>query len=303
MKSKSLLVLLALFVLTVGADLRAEQLRYKFRDGAVYDNAMTMQMNMKMSVNGMDINIKVSQIADMQVKVTAVDSKGSADTEQRITRMRIAMEGAPGLGFEYDSASKEAPQGLAANLAPLFKALTEGTFKARLATSGAILKVEIPEGFADKLKASPQAAILGNLFTEEGLKDLVRSSAMTLPDGDSSVGDEWSNSVAVKMPFGGEQVTNTTYTYQGPTTVGDRSLEKIGLTSTLTIKADPNAQVPVTIKSHKGSGTILFDNRLGQMHKSTLAQTTVMQIEAGGQKIDQTIELKMTVTQKPGSAK
>jgi hypothetical protein len=71
----------------------------------------------------------------------------------------------------------------------------------------------------------------------------------------------------------------------------------------MTIEADDDAQVPITIKSHKGAGTILFDNQAGQLQSTTLTQTTVMQIDAGGQKIDQTVKVIVTVEQKPTSPK
>jgi hypothetical protein len=303
MKAKHILPLLALVVLCTSQHATAEKLRYKFTKDAVHANVMTMQMDMKMNVNGMDINVKMTQVADMKMTVTNVDSDGNASTVQQITRMKMSMQGAPGLSVEYDSASKDPPQGLAASMAPLFKALTENSFKGKLAPSGAILSVEIPKEFTDKLKSSPQAAILGNLFTEDGIKDLMRNSAMTLPDGDSAEGDEWSNSVSVKMPFGGEQVTRTTYTYRGPKMVDGKSLQQIDVMSKMTIEADDDAQVPITIKSHKGAGTILFDNQAGQLQSTTLTQTTVMQIDAGGQKIDQTVKVIVTVEQKPTSPK
>src|SRR5207253_713883 len=72
----------------------------------------------------------------------------------------------------------------------------------------------------------------------------------------------------------------------GTTEQDGTTLEKISLAPT--IKVEPNPQAAMKVKSVKGSGELLFDNKAGRLLESTMQQTTVSEVNAMGLTLNQT---------------
>src|SRR5829696_3236789 len=106
-------------------------LRWKFKVGEKLDYNMVQEMQMSASGAALPQEMKTSMRQEMNMTwdVQGVDDKsGEAVIRQKFDRVKMKMQ-TPVAGFEYDSKSEEAPTGLGAMIAPMYKAMTEGEFE------------------------------------------------------------------------------------------------------------------------------------------------------------------------------
>ena len=273
-------------------------LRYQFKQGEQFVYAMDQTMDMKMSIVGQDVEMKMNQKIEMLQKVEAVDSAGVASISQRITRIRMEMTGPPGTAMRYDSAEKKKPEGLVAQIAPLFKTLTKAEFKVKMAPSGELLEVEVPTEFFEKLKETPGMNLLEGMFNKDSFKQMLTQAATTFPTTPVDQGDTWTNSFALDNPLGKQNV-ETKYSYEGEETVDGKVLDKIGLVIKMNFGKLENpvlAGATVKIKKQDSKGTMYFDNTRGQMASSQIDQNMEMEITVGDNTISQVLKMKINVT-------
>src|SRR5262245_2277307 len=82
-----------------GSQTRAQQvIRWKFKEGETLNNGMTKDMSMKMRIQNMPIDQKMTQTMDMRWIVGKVDTDGAAKMVQVIDRVRFTMEAPPPVG-------------------------------------------------------------------------------------------------------------------------------------------------------------------------------------------------------------
>ena len=92
-----------------------------------------------------EMKTSMRQEMNMTWDVQGVDEKsGEAVIRQKFDRVKMKMSTPVG-GFEYDSKSEEAPTGLGAMIAPMYKAMTEGEFEITMTSRGEVKDVKIPE--------------------------------------------------------------------------------------------------------------------------------------------------------------
>src|SRR3954466_5189346 len=206
-------------VLSIGAStsFAAETaLRWKFKVGEKLD--YTMVQDMTMSASGGPIpamNSTMRQEMDMTWDVQGVDDKtGEAVIRQKFDRVKMKMSTPVG-GFEYDSKSEEAPTGLGAMIAPMYKAMTEGDFEITMTSRGEVKDVKIPEQVITALKNSPNEAAMGDIASADGFKKMISQGALVLPEKPPKKGDTWTTKVEMKNPAFGKQTVETTYRYDG----------------------------------------------------------------------------------------
>lgn len=266
-------------------------LRYRFEPGQVSKYNFTQNMTMEMKLPGRNEPMITRMTQKMVMKLTTdeVLDDGSAKQRQSIERLSLSFktEGAPAnQEFSYDSASEKLPEGPLAEMVlksvqPMVGAEWQQTISAR----GEISEVKVPEKMIAAIKANPGAAMMGNFATEEGLKQLSSQAAMAFPEAPLKADDDWSSTIDLKMPFG-MMKTKKICTYVGP---NSERLEEIALTTDVTFEPAPNAPATLKIVDNQSDGKFVFDNAQGRLVKSVLSQVTNMQINAGGQQIDQVV--------------
>lgn len=266
-------------------------LRYQFRPGETTHYVMTQSMTMSSKIPNVDqpIEMQMKQTMFMDLAVQEVLPDGSARQKQTIRRIKLAMKSsAPnGPNIEYDSEDGKVPEGpLAALMLKSIQPLVGAELEQTLTPRGEVSNVTIPQKMIDALKANPGAAMMGDLATPEGLKQMTSQTAMAFPETPLKLNDNWSSSFDVKMPFG-TMTTKKTTTYLGP---GEGSLERMGLATDVSFTPLPNAPASLKIVDNEADGQVLFDNRLGRLQKTSLTQTTSMQITVGAQTIDQQVK-------------
>jgi hypothetical protein len=260
------------------------------------NNMMRQEMNMTWDVQGVD------------------DKSGEAVIKQKFDRVKMHMTTPVG-AFEYDSKSEEAPTGLGALIAPMYKAMTEGEFEITMTSRGEVKDVKIPEQVIAALKNSPSAAAMGDIATPAGFKKMISQGALVLPKDPPKKGDSWSTKVELKNQAV-VQTIETTYRYQGSKEIKGAMFAVIKPELKMAFENKPEAakdgqpqqpqqeqQMQMKIKEQKSDGEVLFNVRAGRLHSTTLTQNVTIEQMVGSQLVQQKIDQKINVTVSPAGEK
>ena len=268
---------------------------WKFKPGDEHHYRMTqdMQMEMALGLGERKVSTGVQQLMDMTWKVDQLDDQGRAKVVQKVDRIRMDMQ-APGQPeMKYDTDSDEAPAGFGAMLHPLFKAMTENPFTMNMSPRGELSDMELPEAFSNALKNVPGAAMMGEMFTDEGFLSMMQKSSLVLPTPeDLTVGHEWSTTSEMKNPQIGTITSTITYRYLGPREVKGKEFEVFSIALEMDY-GDGMAGVTIEVENQDSHGEVLFDREAGRLHSSKLQQDLDMAIGAGGQTMKQKLLQKV----------
>jgi hypothetical protein len=283
---KVLAVLLASLALASAAQAQTT-LRYKYKEGEKLEYVVDQDQKMTMNLLGMDVDMKQNMVMEMTWQTIKVDADGNATAKVTMTRVRLTMEGGPLGKVQVDSTDKDEPDD---PLGQIFSQVAksvgsmEMTFTAD--PSGDIRDVKVSEGTIKKLKKLPGIPGGGDMFGPDSFKSIVHGSIIVpVPKEGISKDKSWSHKVEQKTGMG-KMTSDTKYTYEGQIEKNGVKLEKLAATPDLKIEADPNAQIKMTMKSSKGKGFALFDNKVGRIAESSSEGTMRMEIDAGGMTID-----------------
>jgi hypothetical protein len=312
-----LLAVVALGGVLAGSALAEEPLRWKFKVGEKLDYNMVQEMQMSASGAALPQEMKTSMRQEMNMTwdVQGVDDKsGEAVIRQKFDRVKMKMSTPVG-GFEYDSKSEEAPTGLGAMIAPMYKAMTEGEFEITMTSRGEVKDVKIPEQVLTALKNSPNAAAMGDIASADGFKKMISQGALVLPKDAPKKDDTWSTKVEMKNPAVGKQTVETTYRYEGTKDIKGTKFAvikpqlKMEFENQAAAKAgepqQPAAQqnMQMKIKEQSSDGEVLFNIAAGRLQSTSLKQNVTIEATVNGQPIQQKIDQKIDVTVTPAGEK
>jgi hypothetical protein len=287
--------LAALALLCACASAEAQtNLRFKFVKGQTNSYDMTQEMSIAQMIAGKNIDMEMKQSIEFSQTVDEVLADGSAKVTTKFTRARMSMKGP--LEVDLDSANENAANDNpgAAILGGLVKTLGKIQFTAVMKTTGELSDVKVPEDLVKELRNLPGSAQMGDMFSEQGLKQMMSQGSITFPKEPVKVGESWNQSTSVKLPFG-KMTGDMKLTYQGTEKVGDKTLAKIGVVTKAAFADDEKAQITMKITSQKADGHFLFDAEAGRLQESTLNQTMEMSVGVLGQTIDQNLTQKVNV--------
>ncbi len=265
----------------------AEAPRWKFEPGAShrYRMTQTMDMTMDMGAGGKE-SPKIANVFDYTWTVDSVQDDGSAVITQTIDRVRMTIEGAGQGALDYDSESDAEPQGYAAMVAPLFRAMRGSVFTVTMTPRGKIENVDVPEELVKAIAAAPGAALLGSLATAEGLQDIIGRSSFEMPES-LEPGAEWTNDAELQNPLFGKQTIKTTYRYEGPREVEGVQFEVFSPKLEIGFAG---AEATADIMLQESSGEVLFNVDAGRLESTRLEHKMEMTIAAAGNTIKQSID-------------
>jgi hypothetical protein len=290
--------LLAVIIVACAADPAAAQttLRYKFKKAEKLNYALEQKMTMSMNVMGMDVNVNMSQNMDMLWNILDVDADGKAKMTQTISRIRFTMDGGPTGKIEFDSKENKDPEGPVGKImAPIFKALAGAEISLSMDSQGKISDVKVPDKITKATKSVPGGGGLGDMFSEEGIKQMIDQSGLIVPKEAVAKGKSWEQKFEMKSPLGVMKVDNA-YTYEGPAKRDNKEVERVGMKPKLAIEPNKDSPAKITLKSQDAKGAALFDNDAGRLVETNMTQNLEMQISIGGMDIAQ--KLKQTMTMK-----
>jgi hypothetical protein len=255
----------------------------------------------EVKANGQTIKTTIAQTLDYTWAVQSVDAGGSADMVQTFDRVRTKFETPFGL-VEYDSKAEKEPGGvIAAGLIPVLKALVGAKFKYKISPQGELSDIQVPESLMKTLKeAGPAAAGNAGMFSEEGLKNVIRDCSLILPA--ESLDKPWTRQKKIASPPLGTQVFDMTYKYEGV----ENNEDKIGMELKVRFEPDPTSNVKAKLASQEGKGSFYFDSKVGRVVRSSMSQKVEMVIEVMANQVNQnsdsTTDIKL-VKAEGGSAK
>jgi hypothetical protein len=274
-----------------GAPVQAQTtLRYKFKQGEKLNYLMEQKNVMKMNVMGQEFPIDLNLTFDLSWTVTGVDANGSAQITQKFERIRFLMDNAILGKSSFDSKDGKDAEGLVGQqLGPIFKAMAGAEVTMTMNPQGEPKDVKLSDKVLQALKNFPAAAQLGgDIFSEDGLKQMMNLSGLVLPAEAISKGKTWQQSIETKSALGKMKVNNVC-TYEGSTTQGGKQLEQIAFKPKLDVELDPKSIIKkFMLVDAKGSA--LFDNATGRLVETTMKQSMDMEVNFGGQLIKQAVE-------------
>ena len=274
------------------------KLRWKFKVGEKLNYTMVQKMNMSMMVQGQNIEMKMTQTMDMVWKAKSTSKDGTTELAQTFTRIRFTLAGGPIGKVDYDSNTPNAGGGnpLLAGLGKTFGALVNQEFTMKMSALGEIKDIKLPKKFLDTLGNAGGAGRVPGMLNADTLKEMVGKAGIVFPATGVVKGKTWNSNMTVKNPFGDIKIA-TAYQHLGLENRNGQSFAKIKVTPKMTLTAKPNAPFKIQLAKQEGSGTVLFDVKAGRVQSSSMKQKMVMEINAGGQNIsqtiDQTVEMKL----------
>jgi len=258
------------------------------------------------------MSMAMQQEMEMTWDVQGVDeASGEAVIRQKFDRLKTKMT-TPGSAFEYDSTSEQPPGALGANVAPMYKAMTESEFEITMTARGEVKDVKIPEQVLTVLKNQPGAAAMGDVATPDGFKKIISQGALILPKDPPKPGESWNSQVEVNNPKIGKQLVETKYFYEGTTDIQGQKYALIRPRVTMTFENAPppapaasQPQQPAAlqpmqlkVKEQNSNGEVLFNIQEGRLYSTSLKQDVTIESSELGRvmlrKIDQKIDVKVT---------
>ncbi len=278
----------------------ADALRWKFTKGETLKYTMEQKTTQNMKAKERELKTTLNQTIDLHWTIKNVAGE-VAEMSQTIDRVRTKVE-VPGNAFEFDSQSGKSPEGpIAGMLIPMLKALVGAEFSFKMNGRGELTDIHVPKQLLESLSKAGPAATAGGMFSEEGLKNLISQSSLTLPENGLEKGRSWTQHARVPVPMLGTMLMNKTYTYQGSDDKDPNQI-KIGLDTKVTLEPAADSNVAVQVKNQKGDGEFSFDNQAGRVRSSHVNDHMEMSITVQGQTLQQTTDTVTSMTLADGAA-
>ncbi len=273
----------------------AETLRWKFKPGETLHYKMEQQTTQAMKAMGQEFKTKLDQQVNLHWSVKSVAADGVAELTQTIDRVRTKIE-APGNTFEFDSQAGKEPEGqAAAMLIPMLKALVGAEFTFKMNGVGELSDVKVPQKLLNTLRQAGPAAAAGGMFSEEGMKQLISQSGLTLAEAPLDKGKSWTHQARMELPKLGTMVMDKTYTFDGPAPE-QPSLVQVLLDTKVTLEPAADSNIAAKISSQKGTGSYQFDPQAGRVVSSRVNDKLQMSISVMGQNLEQTTDTLTSMT-------
>ena len=256
-----------------------DQLVWKFRTNEKLNYQVTQQMETVANFGGNETRQTLGQAMNMSWKVLSAAANGDAVINQVVERIRMEMEGGPGAKISYDSNNKEQSENPSVNaMGAVFQKIVGQDFKITMLANGKVKDVEVPKALMEAVKNS--AAGANQALSDDTLKEMMKQSAVTLPDSPVNVGDTWSSKHAVPLPFGKMSI-DSTMKFVEKDTNGDAIID---VRPTITVIPSDEAAVKVNLNSSSGRGRVTFDIKNGRVLKSELVLSMKLDMEIVSQK-------------------
>ncbi|MEO8497024.1 MAG: DUF6263 family protein [Planctomycetota bacterium] len=261
------------FVLVVGLCQVADAetlLRWKFAEGEQFLVTVDQHTVTATTGAGKPTGIDIAMQSRMSWTVDSVDADGTAQITQRIERFALTMKSGATEPIEYASDSETKPSGAAADIAAAVSPVIGADFTVTMTNRGAIRAVKLSDA-AEKAFAAVESPALKQLFSAEGISQLLGQAAVELPEQAVAPDATWSATFTTPSPLGTLK-QGRTYTLVAPEDGDGKSLERIDITGQLEIAASEQTPSKLKLIDQELSGKILFDATAGRLVKSETTQ-------------------------------
>ena len=288
-------------------------LRWKLQSGAAFDYQIAQEIEQELKpANSPVMKFNTSQTMALGWDVKSVAEDGTMTVEQVVQTFQMRMQSPQGIMMEYDSTSDEKPTGLATMLGPMLESFVNRPMLTVYTPRGEVKEMKLPQGFLDKVNQLAGGGQLGNLFSDDWMKQF--SQMGVLPEDPVTPGYTWQSEATIKNPILGQMKVVTSSRYEGTEVRDGRSVEKISLTIQFTpdddqqtaedepgqsaAEADQDAEKQpgmIGIREQSGEGVLYFDAEAGLLYESQSRTKMKMSIDILGQKMEQDMVMVMTM--------
>lgn len=264
--------------------------RWNLQKGQVFDVVMKQDIRQIMRMHGLaDQEIPTTQEIDMTWSV-ADASADEFTLEQTMTRMRMSIR-SPMMNMTIDSNEGTPTDSMARQMKESLDRIIGQKMLVRMNRRGAVLAVTLPESI------TTAANVPGNPISGDTLKGLMQQSSLMFPETALQRGTTWQQTADMGMS-GLPMKSTITFTYEGLDDSSGRQAHRVSQRSDMSLGSGPMG-LPMTLKSQENTGTLLFDATGGYLSASTARMKMTMEIEAGGQRVEQDIVGDITLAVTP----
>lgn len=254
-------------------------LRVRFQPGQVFDVTIVQETNVEFDAQGQPGEMKqeFTWYARQAVKEVAAD--GTATVEQQFRRIHVRMTGNPQVAAEYDTGKPEnRPTGIVQLIAPALDALTKHPFTVKISATGKIVDLQLPSDLTQALSGISDLPGLSEMFSKEGLAQLLRHSLFSLPEKEVSKGETWQDSYEISNPLFGKQRITSTYSYDGEQVVNGRKVDRVLVKIDMSSADEAASTARVKIQEQDTQGELQLDPSTGILIKGEIQHRMVMRI-------------------------
>ncbi len=263
-------------------------LRYQFKAGDKFSYVVERKMDTQATSPALARTVSTTETYDVTWRVVRVDPDGTASLKLTIDRLHyVSHDGFPASKFEFDSRIHKNPvgaPGMIRALSACLKAQVKAEFTCTMSPRGEISDFKFPTRLAEVLKN--MKGLYGQRLSEGLQRDLTSQGSVILPKSSTAKGNNWEEKTF--LPVAGIGATITVYTeatYQGLSDHGGKQLEAITLRPTARSIEGPANIGPFTLKDQEGKGSILFDNKVGRLVETSVAQDVDVETGLPGQTV------------------
>ncbi|MDA1050505.1 MAG: DUF6263 family protein [Planctomycetota bacterium] len=245
-------------------------LRWKFTEGERLQVTVDQHTVTETTGAGKPTGIDITMQSRMTWTIDSVDANGTAQITQRFERFAVTMKSGTAEPIAYASDSETKPSGSAADIAAAVEPVIGADFTVTMTNRGAIRAVKLSDAAA-KAFTSVASPALKQLFSAEGITQLLGQAAVEFPEQAVAKDSVWTATFATPSPLGTLKQSRT-YTVVAPEDVDGKTLERINITGQL--EFEPSEQAPRKLKllDQELTGTMLFDANAGRLASSQSTQ-------------------------------
>lgn len=272
---------------SVHAAAAAEPPSWKFVPGLKNRYRLTQDMDVSIDLGAGGVQTEqFKNVIDTSWTVAEVQPDGSAVLKQKIDRMRLTITAPGAKAVEFDTKSTDEPDGFAAMVAPLYRAMTKAEFTVTMTPRGKITDVKAPDSLLAAIAAAPGSPLLGELATAEGFQKMVSRSSFEIPD-ELQPGAEWSTTTEANTPPLGKQTIKITYRYEGPRQKDGVELEAFKPTLEIGYSGGDST---VKVTKQESQGEVLFNRTAGRLESMQLDHELSQSITTDGKTVTQSLK-------------
>lgn len=248
-------------------------------------------MKTSMQFGEQTVDSTFNQTIDMSWDIQSVAAGGDTVLNQVFNRVRLQMIGGPAGEIEFDTATTEAPTNpIVKALGDVFGNIVSQKFQVTMKQTGEVANVTVPEQLLKAVRQS--TAGQSGALTESMLKDMMKQSAVMLPEQPVGPGSQWKSEQQVQMPFG----TMTIVSAMNFVQKDGNGNAVIDFVPKVTITPRDDAPTKMSLDESAGRGRIIFDIANGRVVQTQLDLTLKMTVEQNDQKLPQTIRNVTSMT-------
>ena len=266
------------FGATAQCSAQSEPIQWKLAAGDQFKVTLNQTSSADTKVDSRKTKIQNATTLEMDWDVLKV-TDGDAKIEQSIAAITLNVSNpavpAQAVALSTTASDVEAKEFSKTSRALLkqIKPLIGLKFHVTMAASGQIKEVTLPDATSEVLNKLPDTVRLRQLFSPEGLTQILGASAIVFPDKAIETGGSWTDKKAITTPLGAFS-RDRTYTLVGEKSMEGDNLIEIKMKPTMTAQQSDEERKPGSafegkLVSFTGSGTLLVDAKNGYLKSSS----------------------------------